>query len=282
MKLIMMRGLPASGKSTRAREIMAEGGNFVRVNRDDLRAMLHTGKWSGKKEDVTKKIQMEIVDLLLTGGNNVIIDDTNLRPQDEEKWKGFAKEYNAKFEIIDMDMDVFTCIALDSQREKSVGENVIWKMALSSGRYKSERKYVLVDIDGTLADISHRLHYVQGEKKDWDGFFLDIEKDKPREEVIRLMIEAKKDYEVFVVSGRPERYRENTLDWLCENGVPGFTALIMRGADDKRPDTMVKQDILKCFGVENVGYVIDDRPCVIKMWRDNGVKCIDVGNGVDF
>jgi predicted kinase len=279
----MMRGLPASGKSTRARDIMAEGGNYVRVNRDDLRAMLHTGKWNGKKEDITKKIQIGIIETLLNDGGNVIVDDTNLRPQDEIKWKEVARRYDAKFEVIDMDKDVFTCIDLDRGREKSVGENVIWKMALSSGRYKSDKKYVLVDIDGTLADISHRLHYVSGEKKDWDGFFSEIDKDSVRKDVVDMVWEASEKFNLFLVSGRPDKYRKETQKWLYENHIDDyFTGLIMRGTGDKRPDTMVKQDILKCFGAENVEYVIDDRPCVIEMWRNNGVEVIDVGNGVEF
>lgn len=279
----MFRGLPASGKSTRAREIMEEGGNFVRVNRDDLRAMLHIGKWSGKKEDITKKIQIGIIETILNNGNNVIVDDTNLRPQDEQKWNDVSKKYGAKFEIVDIDKDVFTCLSRDLNREKKVGENVIWKMALSSGRYKSDKKYVLVDIDGTLADISHRLHYVQGEKKDWDGFFSEMDQDSVRKDVVDLVWKASEDHDLFLVSGRPDKYRERTKEWLSEKGINGyFTGLLMRDTDDKRPDTMVKQDILKCFGAENVEYVIDDRPCVIEMWRSNGIKVIDVGNGVDF
>ncbi len=284
--MIMMRGLPASGKSTQAREIMKESGNFVRLNKDDLRSMLHTGKWSGKKESITKGLEQVMAMYLLETDHNVLIDDTNLFEKDELKWRTVAAEYGADFSVSDCKTDVKECMLRDFLREKKVGANVIWRMALKSGRYKcqGEKGYVLVDIDGTIADISHRRHHVQGEKKNWGAFFADMEDDTVREDVMEIVRKADQEgYELFLVSGRPNTYRNSTIKWLNDNEIGKyFAGLIMREEFDKRPDTETKLDILKLFGFDNVAYVIDDRPSVIRMWRENGVKVIDVGGGVEF
>lgn len=286
MKMIMMRGLPASGKSTHAREVMKESGNFVRLNKDDLRKMLHIGKWTGDKEEITKGLEMEMAEWLLTEGENVIIDDTNLFGRDELKWSDLAKKYGANFSVVDCHTDVKECLQRDFLRNEQVGANVIWRMALRSGRYqcKSHKGYVLVDIDGTLADISHRKHHVEGEVKDWDAFFSEMLDDELREDVVDLVRKSKNDhYDLFLVSGRPNTYRELTLRWLKEKKVDEyFSGLIMREEFDKRPDTETKRDILNLFGAHNIAYVIDDRPSVIRMWKENGVEVIDVGTGVEF
>lgn len=284
--MIMMRGLPASGKSTHARQVMKESGNFVRLNKDDLRKMLHIGKWTPAKEEITKLLEKEMAETLLIEGENVIIDDTNLFGRDELKWSDIAKRHGADFSIVDCNTDVRECLQRDRFRAEPVGANVIWRMALKSGRYhcRSNKGYVLVDIDGTLADISHRLRHVQGDKKNWDAFFSEMSEDELREDVVELVRKSKNDlYELFLVSGRPNTYREQTLRWLKENGVSDFfSGLIMREEFDKRPDTETKLDILNLFGAHNIAYVIDDRPSVIRMWKENGVEVLDVGNGVEF
>lgn len=279
----MMRGLPGSGKTTKAREIMRQFGNYVRLNKDELREMLHIGRWSGQKEKITKAIEFKTAQILLRDNQNVIIDDTNLRGKDEQAWKDIAKKNEAQFEIIDVDTEPYECLSRDVNREKRVGYNVIMKMALKSRRYKARKKFVLVDIDGTLADIQHRKHFVEQEKKDWKSFFEAMSDDTLIESTVKLVEEALPDYELWLVSGRPNNYRTKTLQWMKKQGISQyFTGLIMREEGDKRPDTDTKRDIMHCFGVENIAYVIDDRPSVIRMWEENGIKVINVGNGQEF
>lgn len=279
----MMCGLPGSGKTTKARELMKQHGNFVRLNKDELREMLHVGNWSGWKEKITKGIEYKSAQHLLRDGYNVIIDDTNLRDKDESTWKDIAKKNNAEFEIVDVNTSVFECLSRDVNRSKNVGYNVIMKMALKSRRYQARKKFVLVDIDGTLADIQHRKRFVEQDPKDWKGFFGAMDEDTLREDTVKLVEEALLGYEIWLVSGRPNTYRSKTIQWMKKNGIMQyFAGLIMRDETDKRPDTDTKRDIMNCFGVENIAYVIDDRPSVIRMWRENGVKVIDVGNGQEF
>lgn len=144
------------------------------------------------------------------------------------------------------------------------------------------RKSVIVDIDGTLADVEHRLHHIQGKRKKWKKFFALMSEDKPVKEVIDRVTELSKDHDIYVVSGRPDDYMEVTLAWLELHQVP-FNDLFMRKSGDYRPDFVVKQEILDAhFEKADIALVIEDRPSVIRMWKSNGLKVEDVGTGREF
>jgi predicted kinase len=142
---------------------------------------------------------------------------------------------------------------------------------------------VIFDIDGTLADVGHRLHHLEGEK-DWAAFFTDMQDDRPIEpiaELARLLhkaVEARHGLEaVLIVTARPERndWRQTTIDWLDLHGI-AYDRIYFRAEDDTRPDQLVKADILQ--RILDDGYdprlVIDDRPQVVKMWRDHGITTL--------
>lgn len=289
-KLILMQGLPGSGKTTRAKEIMERDGNCVRVGRDQLRTMLHFDKWNGRNEGITKDVANVVVDYLLKQGKVVIVDDTNIQPSRIMAWKNFAKERGVTIQWERVDTPIEECIKRDAAREKPVTKNVIVAMAMQAGLYpKPEKGFVICDLDGTLCDIKHRLHFVQkpeGEKKDWKGFFSGISEDSVNEKVREMLEDAQKHggYEIAFVSGRPDDHREVTERWLQRHVLP-YSVLLMRRAGDKRPDTETKKDILDTYFLNNgykVAYAIDDRPSVIRMWGENGISVVDVGDGVEF
>jgi len=285
-KLKIMRGLPASGKTTRAKEIVKTSGNYVRVNRDDLREMLHVGKWTPNKEKITMNAQLDIVLGLLNDGKNVIVDDTNLRKGDKEKWSAVAKRMNAKFEVEDMQTSLSECLQRDKKREKKVGEHVIWQMAISNGLWQPKKGIVLCDIDGTIANLDHRLHFVTGDKPDWKSFFENVKDDTLIVDVYERILEfCDRGYDIFFVSGRSEVCRTDTINWLKEYDLHLYAhAVFMRGEYDHRPDTDVKRGMLKIFEPvkHKIHCVIDDRPQVIRMWREEGIDVIDVGKGIEF
>lgn len=275
----MMRGLPAGGKSTKAKELVADG--VVRVNRDLLREMMNFGAF--KHEDMVVDIEQFVVRNYLSKNRDVVVDDCNLNPANEEMWATIAKENNAKFEVIYIDTDVETCIERDALREKKVGEHVIRNMALQYGLVKMDKPIVICDIDGTIADIKHRLHYVQGETKDWKEFFEAMYDDRVREDVeTMLMKEVLDGHEIIFVSARPEEYRQETEGFLSMVGVK-YTYLLMRPSGDKREDSIVKTNIYNKF-LKNLKIVrvYDDRPRVIRMWRELGLEVVDVGDGIEF
>ena len=301
-----MRGLPASGKSTRAKEIMAQSGNMVRINKDLLRKMLHFNRWTGVNERITRGVARAIVkELASNKAGGVIIDDTNLSQGTYQSWLDLAKELGASVQTITMDTPIDECLRRDREREDSVGDHVIYEMALKADLYKPAKGFVICDFDGTLADIMHRVHNVnkkvccsvcKGEAcknshcichdKNWKAFFADIEKDKPRTDVMQMIVDYNaQGYDVFIVSGRPDDTREASQAWLdrfIDRSV--YKALIMRKAGDRRDDVIVKGEIFDQLFKDPAKVItcIDDRPKVIRMWREKGLSVTDVGSGFEF
>lgn len=287
-----MKGLPASGKTTKTKELIEKMGNTIRINRDLIRTMLHFDKFDYKNEEITRSVAVEIARQAFDMGRNVIIDDTNLNQRTFDTWVGFTKGYNGlrntnyTYEVIDMtDVAVEECVMRDAQRDNPVGGTVIKNMALQHGLCpQPDKGYVLCDIDGTIADCKHRLHFVKQTPKDWKGFFAHMSEDTVRKDTQKILVDYyNKMHTIIFISARPEDYKGVTLKWLEDNYLSFGWTLIMRSKGDKRPDTEVKQDIynkyLKNYPIE---VVIDDRPSVIQMWKKNGLKVIDVGNGEDF
>ncbi len=139
------------------------------------------------------------------------------------------------------------------------------------------------DIDGTLADCSHRLYHIEKKPKDWTAFFAAVGDDAPIPHMIRLC-EAlvQSDNLVVFVSGRSDECREETLDWLFKY-IDQELPLYMRKAGDYRADDIVKMELLaelRADGYEPV-MVFDDRARVVAAWRAAGVPCAQVAPG-DF
>lgn len=133
---------------------------------------------------------------------------------------------------------------------------------------------IIFDIDGTLADLSHRKHLVAGKFKDWDTFDSLIPKDLPIKETIFLnnLLYKKNDWPTFVVSGRGERTRENTTLQLANFGVK-YDELFLRPDGDYRADHIIKMEILQ--KIRDKGYepylIFDDRQSVVDAWRSEGL-----------
>ena len=137
---------------------------------------------------------------------------------------------------------------------------------------------VIVDIDGTVADVRHRLHHINsGRKKDWKAFFEAMDHDTPIAFVIRWVHELEKDHEIVVVTGRPEHYRKRTEKWLQDHGIR-YARLCMRPDGDHRPDYTVKAEFLREFPKGSIAFAIDDREPVCKMWKQNGIRCFQLAS----
>ena len=138
------------------------------------------------------------------------------------------------------------------------------------------------DIDGTLADCSHRLYHIQKSPKDWTSFFAMVIGDAPIVHVIALAKELERGpFPIVFASGRSSECREATLDWIHSQGLHG--PLYMRRAGDHRDDDIVKTEILGFLrrdGFEPI-MAFDDRNRVVKAWRAAGVPCAQVAEG-DF
>ena len=137
-------------------------------------------------------------------------------------------------------------------------------------------KSVIFDIDGTLADATHRLHYIKAKPPNWDAFFSKCVHD-PVIEPIRDLAHAiaSHGYRIILVSGRSAKVRPQTEAWLASNDVP-YQELHMRAEGDYRQDFVVKSQILDAILAEGneIAFVVDDRPSVVAMWRERGLTCL--------
>jgi len=144
------------------------------------------------------------------------------------------------------------------------------------------KKVVIFDIDGTLADNSHRQYFVSEGRKEWEKFFSLMGDDVPVLPVIELcqVLLASGNYEMLIFSGRPERYRKLTEQWLIWNNVPDLP-LRMRKDGDVRPDAEVKEEMLHQLLSEGkqIAFVVDDRKPVVAMWRKHGIVCLQCAEG---
>jgi phosphoglycolate phosphatase-like HAD superfamily hydrolase len=143
---------------------------------------------------------------------------------------------------------------------------------------------VVFDIDGTLANIEHRLAFVQSKPKNWTAFDAGIPNDLVNPYVAEAFHSLKAaGNEIIFASGRNERSRNVTMTWLQNNNFWNYTAkLYMRKADDFRSDDIVKREILDeivaDFG-KKPDMVFDDRPRVVRMWREAGIFVFNVYQG---
>ena len=96
-KILLLRGLPGSGKSTVAKKLVEDKG-YVRVNKDDLRAMLHNSKHSSKREEFILDVRDMIISAALGDGKNVVVDDTNLHPKHEKRLRALAANLGCHYD----------------------------------------------------------------------------------------------------------------------------------------------------------------------------------------
>lgn len=126
--IYMMKGLPASGKSTYIESAMMNP-DLKRVSKDDLRAMLDLGEYSAENEVLVLDIRNSIINTCVEKGFSVVVDDTNLNPAHEQALRRMAKVLEADFNVVEMKASLETCIERDSKRDCFVGESVIRSMA---------------------------------------------------------------------------------------------------------------------------------------------------------
>ena len=122
-------------------------------------------------------------------------------------------------------------------------------------------RVAVFDIDGVLADVRHRLHFLDARPRDWDGFFGAVSGDAVLTEGLEQVRAAIADgLGVVYLTGRPERCRADTVQWLASHGVPEGD-LVMRVDADRRPARLTKIGALRRLASgADVAYVVDDDP----------------------
>lgn len=145
--LYILRGLPASGKSTWARKMVEESkGRIKRISRDDLRTMVDNGIWSQSNEYLIVRLRDMMAMQALLLGYTVIIDDTNIEPHTLWSLKRLAEACLAKIEAVHFTAVAKTCVERDAKRDKPVGEAVILSMSAQMEMYLKTAADPLADV----------------------------------------------------------------------------------------------------------------------------------------
>ena len=138
--------------------------------------------------------------------------------------------------------------------------------------------FIIFDLDGTLADINHRVHYVRNGNRDWDSFFSACTSDLFNTPVAEaLWAHLRAGHHVEIWSGRSDVVERETREWLADNGIDPRLLTRMRPAGDYTPDVDLKRSWLhELHPDERPDLVYDDRQRVVDMWRDEGLTCFQV------
>jgi hypothetical protein len=138
-------------------------------------------------------------------------------------------------------------------------------------------KLWIFDIDGTLSDNEHRMHYIMEENRDWDTFFSLQDKDEPFGAVMEIFDTlSAAGHKCVIITARCERFRDVTLEWLNKHheGTIKSKDVYMRPLNDRTDDDKIKIDILNKILYDNPQYrvmgIFEDRHRIIDAYRDAG------------
>lgn len=293
LKVIITRGLPASGKSTWAREFVAENPQFVIIEKDAIRKdgrLFKDGVYNHKRGDegIVIKERDRLIRHALQSGKSVIASDTNLVQKHVSQISNIARQNDAEIEIISfLDVPLKELIERDQKREDSVGEQVIRRMFHEQVKkmptflkFNPELPFVIVsDLDGTLT---------LGPKDRSPYEWTKVGNDDINLGVAHMLDGAKviDHAKIFVFSGRDEVCRPQTEEWLERHDIE-YDKLVMRRSGHVNEtggqvaDTLVKAEMIEKYIKDKYNILIwfDDRPQVADMLRDvYGINVAQVGD----
>lgn len=293
MKIIITKGIPASGKSTWALEKLKTGqGKWKHINKDTLRLMLDGVQWSKEKEKFVEHACDVLLMEALAQGFNVIIDDTNLHPKHEAKIREIATHYcDTEVEVKWFPITLKEAHRRNKRREARVPDAVIERMHqqyIDAGGPDCTETFtdptpvynpdlpdcIVIDLDGTLALFEHHRGPFEGEKCGDDAV------NQPVLQIIRSIQHSDRDVRVILLSGRDGEFRSQTEEFLKKNHIE-YDELFMRKAGDCRNDAIIKRELyeLHIRDKYTVGFILDDRDRVVAMWRNLGLTCLQVAYG---
>ena len=295
---IITIGCPGSGKSTFAKQLSS---SHKQIERDLIRVQLAGSKkafYTKFDRKVGEAAVSSIIrnDLLQCVENkqNVIISDTNINKQLRHRLYQDLFDMGFKVRVIVFDWNYEELVGRNDGRtqDDQVPQSVLERMygEFSKQReliaqearvlnfrlheYKGQPKTVIFDIDGTVAShVGIRSPY-------------DLEKvllDNPRSNIIDLVDNYALTCNIVYFSGRDRSCHADTVEWIRKFTLTEFNELRMRPKGDKRPDWIVKGEMMiEAISSNNNFYpwmVFDDRQQVVNIWDNMGIEVIQVQQG---
>ena len=294
LEVKILIGVPASGKSTWAKNFLLKNPNYVRINRDSFRLMLRNEQMCENKiESMITTLFMNSVKTALAANLNVIIDNTNVKIKYINTFIDELKYYaNITYQVFDISLE--KAIERDKNRPDSVGEDVIkrmyedYKILIDSFDFNPVKQVkeiprivpnfnsnledcVIFDVDGTLALIGDRSPYDQKRAYVDDPNIIVAE---------QVQFHKDKGRKIIIMSGRDGDSRKVTEEWLDFYNIQ-YDELYMRSDNDIRKDKIVKKELYENHikGKYNVLAWYDDRLQVIDLIYDLGIFCFNVNQG---
>lgn len=300
-ELLVLVGVPGSGKSTFANQLVKSNDSYVKISRDDIRMMLKDSYMvSEELEHVVSDVQDADIEAALAKGLNVVLDNTHCKIKYiKELANKYGKICRINLKIVGAELSLKDIKRQNLQRDKAVPEQVIdrmYKGFTSVVKQKTEllnyinevstvqlpkaispqddslKKAIIVDIDGTVAHMGDDRGPFEWHKVDGDA---------PDINVLNIVRTLSTFYKVIFLSGRDGSCRAKTEAWLGVYFGQDYEMLLMRGSNDYRKDNIIKEEIYNTHikGKYYIEAVFDDRDQVVKMWRDLGIKCLQVEYG---
>lgn len=287
MKIIITRGLPASGKSTWADGFIKTNPDFVKIEKDHIRTdfrLFKDGVYNHKRGDeaIVIKERDRLIRNALAKGKSVISSDTNLVQKHVTQLSNIARQNNAEVEIKSfLDVPLKELIERDKNRENPVGEQVIRRMFHENVKklptflkYDPDLDFVVVcDLDGTLTKGPKDRSPYDWKRVGNDDINLGVAHVL---DAVRVINYAK----VFIFSGRDSVCRPETEEWLERHDIE-YDLLAMRGEDDNRSDEDIKAEFIDKYikDKHNVLIWFDDRVRIANMLRDvYGINVAQIGD----
>lgn len=263
-----MVGIPWSGKSFTA-DILKEKYWYTIVSKDTIRL---SNPWVNER--AVSELQYEFIKTNAIIWQDIIVDNTHCFAPSLNKIKSQLIQLWYDVSVYDMEEDYWSSseylncsIYNNSLREwyKRVPESVIHQMYLQT--HTLERKCIIVDVDWTLAKMSDRIDCLSQTPKNHDEFYARVSEDTPHQPVVHVVNMLAETHDVVIVSWRRNQSCADTIAWLDKYGVK-YNHILMRNANDRRPDRMVKKEIYeRCLKHQQVTMVFDDRGQVIEYRR---------------
>lgn len=296
-KLTVLVGPPGSGKTTYAL-LQCQGSDLAEDGK------LYINQDSQGKEGHLKQFQLAL-DLKA----DIYVDRLNFSKGQRDRYLAPARAAGYETEIIVLHENRETCLKrclarLAHHETITTEENAHSALNMFFAKYERptpdeadtitfvypEHKLNLtaciIDIDGTAANIDHRLHFVrkeEGKRADWQSFFKNMHLDEPNTWCRDIVNSMREKNAIVYCSGRPDNFRKETTTWLQENKfLTMHDYLLMRPRNDSRDDRIIKEiifdfEIMTRF--KNIKFAIDDRQRVVDMWRSRGVTTLQCAEG---